>query len=95
MALLDNTVLALIIQMVKNNWASVSKPHTALATLRNIFLSYLYATVTVLLNNISFRFLHLVRVRCPDTELSAPPIVKATAHQGRAVNLRVACALAV
>ena len=32
---------------------------------------------------------------CPDAERSAPPIFEATAHRGRAVNLRVACALVV
>ena len=37
----------------------------------------------------------MARAHYPDAERSAPPIVKATAHQGRAVNLRVAYALVV
>ena len=53
---------------------------------------YLYATVTVLLTIFHIRG---ARAYCPDAERSAPPIVVATAHRGRAVNLRVACALAV
>ena len=88
-----------------DNWASVSEPHTCDFNATFSLYIYIYVTVTVLLKlrsinfDISFRILDAARAHCPDAhaERSAPPppIVKATAHRGRAVNLRVACALAV
>ena len=84
------------------NWASVSEPHTC--DFNATFSLYIYmlsicdrhCTSNIAIN-ISIFHLGLIRgarAYCPDAERSAPPIVEATAHRGRAVNLR-ACALAV
>ena len=86
-----------------NNWASVSEPHTC--DFNATFSLYIYLHIyrdrhctSKIAINISIFHLgsYTRRARnCPDAERSAPPIFEATAHRGRAVNLRVACALAV
>ena len=88
-----------------SNWASVSEPHTCdfNATFSLLYISiYLYicdrhCTSKIAINISIFHLGSYTRRarNCPDAERSAPPIFEATAHRGRAVNLRVACALAV
>ena len=97
----------------KNNWASVSEPHTcdfnATFSLYVYIMLYIYIYIcdrhctSNIAINISIFHLGLIYTRrarahtAPTrrgAERSAPPIVEATAHRGRAVNLR-ACALAV
>ena len=90
----------------QNNWASVSEPHTCdfNATFSLYVISYIsicdrHCTSNIAIN-ISIFHLGLIRgarAIAParrGAERSAPPTVEATAHRGRAVNLR-ACALAV
>ena len=82
------------------NWASVSEPHTCdffsiIYIICYISICDCHCTSKIAINILIF-ILYAARVHAlpPDAEQSAPPIVKATAHQGRTVNLR-ACALVV
>ena len=68
-------------------------PH-CLAHARPTMCCIRYATVTVLLTIFLIRGARAIAPTRRGAERSAPPIVEATAHRGRAVNLR-ACALAV
>ena len=83
------------------NWASVSEPHTcdfnatfSLYIVYMLYVIYLHICDRHCTSNIAINIsiFHLGLIR--GAEQSAPPIVEATAHRGRAVNLR-ACALAV
>ena len=86
--------------LLEYNWASVSEPHTC--DFNATFSLYIcicdrHCTSKIAINMSIFHLGSYTRraCNCPDAERSAPPIFEATAHRGRAVNLRVACALAV